>query len=156
MVEGITGPYWLKYRHHARWKQEWFDASESGTYRWSKNIFGYVGHARRRLRSRVDIDMPIIAENGLSFIETSALDTSNVEAAFQNTLSGKCFFFVLLIIKPYVDKRHVDIYRIVSSKSIEPSTSNIEPPRSSINVGPSVNSTATQGSKCCWLGIVSF
>jgi Ras family len=105
----------------------------------------------RRLRSWVDIDIPIIAENGLSFIETSALDASNVEAAFQNTLSGK---FFCIIIKPYVDKRHVDIYRMVSSKSIEPSTSNIEPPRSRINVGPSVDSTANQGSKCCWLGIV--
>ncbi|GJJ11893.1 Ras- protein Rab-11A [Clathrus columnatus] len=29
------------------------------------------------------------AENGLSFIETSALDTSNVEAAFQTILTGK-------------------------------------------------------------------
>ena len=28
------------------------------------------------------------AENGLSFIETSALDASNVEAAFQTILTG--------------------------------------------------------------------
>lgn len=28
------------------------------------------------------------AENGLSFIETSALDASNVELAFQNILTG--------------------------------------------------------------------
>lgn len=27
--------------------------------------------------------------NGLSFIETSALDSTNVEAAFQNILTGK-------------------------------------------------------------------
>jgi len=39
------------------------------------------------------------AENGLSFIETSALDASNVELAFQNILT--------------------DIYRIVSTKSLE-------------------------------------
>jgi len=32
--------------------------------------------------------MPFIAENGLSFIETSALDASNVEVAFQNILTG--------------------------------------------------------------------
>lgn len=31
-----------------------------------------------------------LAENGLSFIETSALDASNVEAAFQNILTGEC------------------------------------------------------------------
>jgi Ras-related protein Rab-11A len=30
-----------------------------------------------------------LAENGLSFIETSALDASNVESAFQNILTGK-------------------------------------------------------------------
>jgi Ras-related protein Rab-11A len=29
------------------------------------------------------------AENGLSFIETSALDGGNVEAAFQNILTGE-------------------------------------------------------------------
>jgi Ras-related protein Rab-11A len=28
-------------------------------------------------------------QNGLSFIETSALDASNVELAFQNELTGK-------------------------------------------------------------------
>ncbi|TFK34897.1 ras family-domain-containing protein [Crucibulum laeve] len=68
-------------------------------------------------------------ENGLSFIETSALDASNVESAFQTILT--------------------DIYRIVSSKSLESSTTNIEPPKDSISVGPSVDSNANQGSKCC-------
>jgi len=68
-------------------------------------------------------------ENGLSFIETSALDASNVESAFQTILT--------------------DIYRIVSSKTLESSTSDIAPPKSSINVGPSVDSNANQGSKCC-------
>jgi hypothetical protein len=32
--------------------------------------------------------MPILERNGLSFIETSALDSTNVEAAFQNILTG--------------------------------------------------------------------
>ncbi|RDB19290.1 Ras-related protein Rab-11B [Hypsizygus marmoreus] len=68
-------------------------------------------------------------ENGLSFIETSALDASNVESAFQTILT--------------------DIYRIVSSKSLESSTTNIEPPKESISVGPSVDSSANQGGKCC-------
>ncbi|KAF9533645.1 ras family-domain-containing protein [Crepidotus variabilis] len=68
-------------------------------------------------------------ENGLSFIETSALDASNVESAFQTILT--------------------DIYRIVSSKTLESNTSNIEPPKTSINVGPSVDSNAQQGNKCC-------
>ena len=30
-----------------------------------------------------------VAQNGLTFIETSALDASNVESAFQNILTGK-------------------------------------------------------------------
>ena len=30
-----------------------------------------------------------LAENGLSFVETSALDSSNVEVAFQQILNGK-------------------------------------------------------------------
>ncbi|KAF9009524.1 ras family-domain-containing protein [Cyathus striatus] len=69
------------------------------------------------------------AENGLSFIETSALDASNVEGAFQTILT--------------------DIYRIVSSKSLESSSTNIEPPKESISVGPTLDSNANQGSKCC-------
>ena len=35
------------------------------------------------------------SQNGLSFIETSALDASNVELAFQNELTGMCFFVQL-------------------------------------------------------------
>ena len=36
----------------------------------------------------------VIAENGLSFIETSALDASNVEGAFQTILTGELHVFV--------------------------------------------------------------
>ncbi|KAJ7771851.1 ras family-domain-containing protein [Mycena metata] len=68
-------------------------------------------------------------ENGLSFIETSALDASNVEGAFQTILT--------------------DIYRIVSSKSLEPSNNAIDAPGPSISVGPSVDNNAAAGSKCC-------
>ena len=92
--------------------------------------------------------LSIIAENGLSFIETSALDASNVEVAFQNILTGKscpCNSHQTFCLTQDV----LDIYRIVSSKSLESSTSNIEPPKTSINVGPSVDSNAHQGSKCC-------
>ena len=59
---------------------------------------------------------------------------------------------VCCIIKFYIEMTCVDIYRIVSSKSLESSTSNIEPPKTSINVGPTVDSNANQGSKCCWFG----
>ncbi|KAF8913447.1 ras-domain-containing protein [Hymenopellis radicata] len=69
------------------------------------------------------------AENGLSFIETSALDASNVESAFQTILT--------------------DIYRIVSSKSLESASNPVEAPGPSVNVGISVDPQANQGSKCC-------
>ncbi|KAF8745020.1 hypothetical protein AX14_012026 [Amanita brunnescens Koide BX004] len=68
-------------------------------------------------------------ENGLSFIETSALDASNVESAFLTILS--------------------DIFHIVSNKALESSSNNIEPPKDSISVGPSMDSHANQNSKCC-------
>ncbi|KAF7294668.1 Gtp-binding protein ypt3 [Mycena indigotica] len=68
-------------------------------------------------------------ENGLSFIETSALDASNVESAFQTILT--------------------DIYRIVSSKSLEQSNNTVDLPNNSVSVGPSVDSTAQPASKCC-------
>lgn len=68
-------------------------------------------------------------ENQLSFIETSALDASNVESAFQTILT--------------------DIYRIVSAKSLESSTSNIEPPKETVSVGESKENNQQQSSKCC-------
>ncbi|KAF7323206.1 Gtp-binding protein ypt3 [Mycena chlorophos] len=69
------------------------------------------------------------SDNGLSFIETSALDASNVESAFQTILT--------------------DIYRIVSSKSLEQSNNTVDLPNNSVSVGPSVDSNAAQASKCC-------
>ncbi|KAF8185073.1 ras family-domain-containing protein [Mycena galopus ATCC 62051] len=68
-------------------------------------------------------------ENGLSFIETSALDASNVEGAFQTILT--------------------DIYRIVSSKSLEQSNNPVDAPGPSISVGPSVDNNAAPAGKCC-------
>lgn len=52
-----------------------------------------------------------VAENGLSFIETSALDASNVELSFQNILTGTadCAGWALT----------VEIYKIVSSKALD-------------------------------------
>ncbi|SJL04823.1 related to GTP-binding protein Rab11 [Armillaria ostoyae] len=69
-------------------------------------------------------------ENGLSFIETSALDASNVESAFQTILT--------------------DIYRIVSSKTLEASSTPADQPTAGIRVDPSLPSdSATGSSKCC-------
>jgi len=70
------------------------------------------------------------AENGLSFIETSALDASNVESAFQTILT--------------------DIYRIVSSKALEQSADPIKPSSGdTLTVSPSVDASAKPGGGCC-------
>jgi len=69
-------------------------------------------------------------ENGLSFIETSALDASNVESAFQTILT--------------------DIYRIVSSKQLEQSADPIKPSSGdTLTVSPSIDASAKAGSGCC-------
>jgi len=69
-------------------------------------------------------------ENGLSFIETSALDASNVEGAFQTILT--------------------DIYRIVSSKSLEQSQDPIRPPTGeTFKVTQTEDPAAAKASGCC-------
>jgi len=71
------------------------------------------------------------AENGLFFIETSAMDASNVESAFQNILT--------------------EVYRIVSSKALESSADPIKPPGGeTITFTPTVDNKANAaGGKCC-------
>ncbi|KIJ54588.1 hypothetical protein M422DRAFT_24526 [Sphaerobolus stellatus SS14] len=70
------------------------------------------------------------AENGLSFIETSALDASNVESAFQTILT--------------------DIYRIVSNKALEQNESqNQIKPGESITVTPTIENNQQAKSGCC-------
>ncbi|KDR81963.1 hypothetical protein GALMADRAFT_135346 [Galerina marginata CBS 339.88] len=121
-----------------------YDISKHGTYasvaRWLKELRDHadsnivimlVGNKSdlNHLRAvPTDEAKAFSAENGLSFIETSALDASNVESAFQTILT--------------------DIYRIVSSKSLESSTSNIEPPKASISVGPTTDSNPAKPG-CC-------
>ena len=85
----------------------------------------------------------------MSFIETSALDASNVESAFQTILTGKHPLKMIftrictLIIFP-------DIYRIVSSKSLEQSADPINPAKETFVITPTDDSKgAAQSSKCC-------
>ncbi len=91
-------------------------------------------------------------ENHLSFIETSALDASNVELAFQNILTGMLpvslhpvavLPLLGLTISP------AEIYRIVSSKALDGgdgTQANIE---SGITLSDSVDKNAAKGGKCC-------
>lgn len=86
-------------------------------------------------------------EQGLSFIETSALDASNVESAFQNILTGE--LRKASLVRPQADAP--DIYRIVSSKSLESSGDVIKPSGGeTILVTPTADDGgAKQGGKCC-------
>ncbi|KAL8679974.1 MAG: hypothetical protein Q9186_003790 [Xanthomendoza sp. 1 TL-2023] len=70
------------------------------------------------------------SENNLSFIETSALDASNVELAFQNILT--------------------EIYRIVSSKALDNGEAGQNPnlERKVLEISKSADTEKPQG-KCC-------
>jgi len=123
-----------------------YDISKHGTYvnvtRWLKELRDHAGSNivimlvgnksdLKHLRAVPTEEAKAFAtENGLSFIETSALDASNVESAFQTILT--------------------DIYRIVSSKSLEQSADPIKPPTGdSITVTPSVDANTNKSSNCC-------
>ena len=62
----------------------------------------------------------MIGENHLSFIETSALDATNVELAFQNILTGmpECSLPPLLATHAHIINP-TEIFRIVSSKTLD-------------------------------------
>ncbi|CED84238.1 gtp-binding protein ypt3 [Phaffia rhodozyma] len=70
------------------------------------------------------------AENNLSFIETSALDANNVEAAFQNILT--------------------EIYHIVSSKALESSNDIVRPAGGeNITIAPTSDDSGSKKANCC-------
>ena len=71
------------------------------------------------------------AENGLSFIETSALDASNVDSAFQTILT--------------------DIYRIVSSKQFDQSADpGIKPANETVAIQPTGDTGSNKpAGGCC-------
>jgi len=114
------------YVHVTRWLKELRDHADSNI------VIMLVGNKSdlKHLRAvPTDEAKSFSTENGLSFIETSALDASNVESAFQTILT--------------------DVYRIVSSKSLEQSSDPIRPPTDTLTVTPSVDPKTTQNAKCC-------
>ncbi|ERF73988.1 Ras-related protein Rab-11B [Endocarpon pusillum Z07020] len=86
------------------------------------------------------------SENNLSFIETSALDASNVELAFQNILTGKSSDYN----KQAELTSTTEIYRIVSSKTFETGDSAQNPiaQGTKLDIGNSP-SPDTKTNKCC-------
>ncbi|CAK9781996.1 GTPase of the Ypt/Rab family [Cutaneotrichosporon oleaginosum] len=116
------------YENVTRWLKELRDHADTNI------VIMLVGNKSdlKHLRAvSTDEAKAFATEQGLSFIETSALDASNVEAAFQNILT--------------------DIYRIVSSKSLESSGDVIKPSGGeTIIVSPSEGDGGKQNNgKCC-------
>lgn len=89
-----------------------------------------------------------IGENNLSFIETSALDASNVELAFQNILTG-LYSRCTSLESHMADATIPEIYRIVSSKALEGDSPQnpLGERRQVINISESQDSEQKQG--CC-------
>ncbi|KAG0303373.1 Ras- protein Rab-11A [Dissophora globulifera] len=114
------------YENVSRWLKELRDHADTNI------VIMLVGNKSdlRHLRAvPTDEAKQFAAENGLSFIETSALDSSNVELSFQRILT--------------------EIYRIVSNKALENSGDVIRPTGGeTINVSPN-SGDANAAGKCC-------
>ena len=98
----------ITYENVARWLKELRDHADSNI------VIMLVGNKSdlRHLRAVPTEEAKAFAsENSLFFIETSALDASNVELAFQNILTG-CLGSPL-------SADFIEIYRIVSSKVLD-------------------------------------
>jgi Ras-related protein Rab-11A len=88
-----------------------------------------------------------IGDNNLSFIETSALDASNVELAFQNILTG---ISLLSIFSLRANNLSLEIYRIVSSQALhQAENAGGIPQGEKIQITQTSNTDSKQGQKCC-------
>lgn len=137
----------LTYENVERWLRELRDHADQNI------VIMLVGNKSdlRHLRSVPTDEAKLFAErNGLSFIETSALDSTNVETAFQNILTGIKSTYCKVNLKILTGFPLTEIYRIVSQKQIRDPPegdvirpSNVEP----IDVKPTV--TADVRKQCC-------
>lgn len=102
------------YENVTRWLKELRDHADSNI------VIMQVGNKSdlRHLRAvSTDEAKQFASENNLSFIETSALDASNVELAFQNILTGEQNRFRKG--SDSIDTLFSEIYRIVSQKALD-------------------------------------
>jgi Ras-related protein Rab-11A len=122
------------YENVSRWLKELRDHADANI------VIMLVGNKSdlRHLRAvSTEEARQFVAENGLMFIETSALDASNVELAFQKILT--------------------EIYRIVSNKELEAKTTSDHAGASGgpddhgrpIVLDAEVKKEAPSGGKCC-------
>lgn len=117
----------LTYENVERWLKELRDHADSNI------VIMLVGNKSdlKHLRAVPTEEAKSFAEkNGLSFIETSALDSSNVENAFQNILA--------------------EIYRIVSQKQLEHPQNTPAPSSNTrtLQVAPSLPDSRKKGCGC--------
>uniref|UniRef100_UPI00358E3BC2 ras-related protein Rab-11B isoform X1 n=1 Tax=Myxine glutinosa TaxID=7769 RepID=UPI00358E3BC2 len=136
----------LTYENVERWLKELRDHADSNI------IIMLVGNKSdlRHLRAVPTDEARAFAEkNNLSFIETSALDSTNVEAAFQNILAvayRSQFSTDLHETSPN------EIYRIVSQKQIADRAAHDDSPSNNvvdITVPPTADSGKTNRLQCC-------
>ncbi|ORX70802.1 GTPase of the Ypt/Rab family [Linderina pennispora] len=114
-----------------------YDIAKHATYenvsRWLKELRDHadsnISDLRHLRAVPTEEAKQFASENGLFFIETSALDSSNVEQAFQQILT--------------------EIYRIVSNKAIESSQDNVQPGSGAQIIVPTADDHAKSGSNCC-------
>ena len=95
----------LTYENVERWLRELRDHADANI------VIMLVGNKSdlRHLRAVPTEEAKSFAEsNQLSFIETSALDSTNVETAFHNILTGEIPFYINLISNPLTNMRTSD------------------------------------------------
>lgn len=94
-----------------------------------------------------------LGENHLSFIETSALDASNVELAFQNILTGLLRPALVpntSVNLPTNSAPTTEIYRIVSSKALDSGDAQATiGAGTNISLSKPADDEANKGGKCC-------
>ena len=94
-------------------------------------------------------------QNTLSFIETSALDSTNVETAFHNILTGKWPFFTLRVPMRRagsflnVSALIAEIYRIVSQKQLPDNSVGGDAPSGRTITIPTTQTDNSNGKKPC-------
>ncbi|KAK9462963.1 ras family-domain-containing protein [Lipomyces oligophaga] len=116
------------YENSSRWLKELRDHADSNI------VIMLVGNKSDLEPQRgvsTDEAKTFAAENNLSFIETSALNASNVESAFQSILT--------------------EIYRIVSARQLEQATESAPRPGegTTINFSRPPEEDKSSSSKCC-------
>ncbi|KAF3902045.1 hypothetical protein AA313_de0208139 [Arthrobotrys entomopaga] len=134
----------ITYENVTRWLKELRDHADSNI------VIMLVGNKSdlRHLRAvTTDEAKAFAAENHLSFIETSALESSNVELAFQNILTGNTAIQNNHLCIHTNTNPPLEIYRIVSSKVIMDQSDAPAPIPGIPLTNPPPNDQS--GGKCC-------